>query len=192
MGKPVKEGFIEGWELGEKETVLETPVVKIKSGPVRCKRTGKSRSFYYLDFPGWVNVIAITKEKEMVLIEQYRYGTNRPELEIPGGVIEPGEDPVEAGCRELLEECGYKGDAPKLIGKVSPNPAIQGNYCYTVLVENVMKVSEQSMDDMEDIEIILKSEESVLQEFTEGTLPIEHGLVLNALCHYKNMKDCKL
>lgn len=178
----------EGWELFSDELVFESPVFKIRSGPVVCKRSGRKKNFYKFDFPHWVNIIAITEDEQLLLIKQYRYGSNQVELEIPGGVMEEGESPEIAGCRELLEECGYAGENARVIGKVNPNPAVQENYCYTVLVENARKVAEQNMDDMEDIAIITRPKKDVLEALAGGTLDISHGLVLNALSFFQNLQ----
>lgn len=175
---------VEGWEVHPDTVILDTPVVKIHAGPVVCKRSGRTKDFYLFDFPDWVNIIALTPEQEIVLIRQFRYGTGRMEIEIPGGMMNAGEDPIEAGCRELLEETGYAGNHARVIGKVCPNPAIQRNYCHTVLVEDAVRVSDPSFDDMEDIECILKSEADVRKKIESGS--IDHGLVLNALMFYLN------
>lgn len=183
MKKSEKELEIDrGWEVHPDRTVLETPVVTIKAGPVVCKRSGKKKDLYLFDFPDWVNVVALTPEKEILLIRQYRYGSKRMELEIPGGMMNPDEQPIEAGCRELLEETGFAGKNPQMIGRVCPNPAIQRNYCHTILVEDAVRVAEPSFDDMEDIECLLEPEQQVLERIKNGT--IDHGLVLNALMFY--------
>lgn len=175
-----------GWEVQPGRVVLKTPVVTINAGPVLCKRSGREKEFYLFDFPDWVNIIAVTPDRQLVLIRQFRYGTGQMEIEIPGGMVNPGEDPLDAGCRELLEETGYVGKDARIIGKVCPNPAIQRNACYTVLVEDVVKVAEPAFDDMEDIECILCSETDVQQLVRSGEL--DHGLVLNALMFYAGLK----
>ena len=181
-----KKVVIEGWDLFPDRVVLQTPVMTVRTGPVRCRRSGSRKDFYLLDFPDWVNVVALTPGRDMILIRQFRYGSNRMEIEIPGGMINDREVPVEAGSRELLEETGYAGRSAGIIGKVCPNPALQRNYCYTVLVEDAVKVAEPTMDDMEDIECFLLSEEAVCGYLAAGD--IDHGLVLNALMFYQNYR----
>ena len=173
----------EGWELHQQRELLRTPVVKVLSGPAVCKRSGRTRDFIQLDFPDWVNVVAVTPDNRIVLIRQFRYGSCRQEIEIPGGTIDPGEDPITAGCRELMEETGYSGEEAEIIGRVCPNPAIQGNGCFTVLVRNAVKTGMQSMDEMEDIHCFLESEAEVFQRIGNGS--IDHGLVLNGLMYYQ-------
>jgi 8-oxo-dGTP pyrophosphatase MutT (NUDIX family) len=161
-------------------------VVTINAGPVICKRSGREKEFYFFDFPDWVNIVAITPDHKLVLIRQFRYGTGKKEIEIPGGMVNPGENPLAAGCRELLEETGYAGRSARIIGKVCPNPAIQRNACYTILVEDAKKVAEPAFDEMEDIECLLCSEAEVQQFIKTGEL--DHGLVLNGLMFYAGLK----
>ncbi len=176
-----------GWEVLPGKVVLETPVVNIEAGPMICKRNGRKKQFYLFDFPDWVNVVAVTPDRQLLFIRQFRYGSRRLELEIPGGMIEAGEEPVAAGCRELLEETGYAGKNARVIGRVCPNPAIQRNYCHTVLVEDAVRVAEPHFDEMEDIECMLRTEEEVARMI--GTGMIEHGLVLNALMFYQGLRE---
>lgn len=173
---------VDGWVVEEENVLLKTSVATIKSGPVKCCRSGRVKEFFLFDFPDWVNVVAVTPDKQLVMIRQFRYGSRRSEIEIPGGMIDPGEDPVTAACRELQEETGYVGSDPVIIGKVCPNPAIQRNVCYTVLVREARKTASRTFDDMEDIESFLLSHEEVEIRIKNGT--INHGLVLNALMFY--------
>lgn len=170
------------WQVTPAKTILTTPVMKVLTSQVVCKRSAARRDFYRLDFSPWVNIVATTPAQEIVCIRQYRYGSGQIEVEIPGGAVEPGEDPVDAGVRELLEETGYTGDKATIIGKVCPNPAIQDNYCYTILVENAKPTSSPRLDDMEDIEVFTLTRKELLQLTRTGA--IEHGLVLNALMFY--------
>ncbi|MDR3628862.1 MAG: NUDIX hydrolase [Desulfocapsaceae bacterium] len=185
MKKREKDGA-QGWEVYPRQVLLETPVVTIHSGPVHCSRSGKQKDFYLFEFPEWVNIIALTPQREILLIRQFRYGTNRLEIEIPGGMVNKGEEPLAAGCRELLEETGYAGENARIIGRVCPNPAIQRNYCHTVMVEEAIKVAEPTFDDMEDIECFSLPEKEVLKLIATGD--IDHGLVLNALMFHEGMR----
>lgn len=184
--KERKEGAVAGWQVFPDRVLLTTPVATIKAGPVRCRRSGRQKDFYLFDFPDWVNIVALTPMREIILIRQFRYGSNRLEIEIPGGTVNDRENPVAAGCRELLEETGYAGSNARVIGKVCPNPAIQRNYCHTVLVEEAVQVAEPRLDDMEDIECLPLPEKEVLRHIATGA--IDHGLVLNALMFYLNRR----
>jgi 8-oxo-dGTP pyrophosphatase MutT (NUDIX family) len=172
----------ERWRTDPDHEVLEMGIGTIRKGLLHSYGLRKSKEFYLFDFPDWVNIIARTPQQEVLLIRQFRYGTKRLELEIPGGMVDPGESPVDAGCRELLEETGFAGDNPRVIGKVCPNPAIQGNYCHTVLVENAVRVAAPRPDDMEEIDWLCVPDRDLEGYVRDGQ--IEHGLVLNAFSHY--------
>ena len=90
-------------------------------------RNQQEHKFYVAEFPDWANIIALTPDNHVVLIRQYRHGSDRFEVELPGGCIDPGEAPLDAAVRELLEETGYSGENPVIIGQMSPNPSIPLN-----------------------------------------------------------------
>ena len=179
----------EGWQVSTPKILFSTPIMDLVSGRVHCERTGIEKDFYKFEFPSWVNIVATTNNSEILLIRQYRFGTGQVELEIPGGAVNDGEPPLEAGLRELLEETGYAGESSRIIGRVCPNPAIQGNFCYTVLVENAKKIADPTQDDMEDIEVLTMPEEKVFALIKDCT--INHGLVLNGLMFYALTRQMK-
>jgi 8-oxo-dGTP pyrophosphatase MutT (NUDIX family) len=171
------------WQVSSPDILLSTPIMDILSSKLLCSRTGVKKQFFRFRFPRWVNIVGCTEHREIVLIRQYRFGTGRSELEIPGGAVDRDEPVTAAGERELLEETGYAGEDTRIIGKVCPNPALQDNFCYTVLVENVKKIADPHQDDMEDIETLILPEEEVFDLVRQGT--ISHGLVLNGLMFYQ-------
>lgn len=129
--------------------------------------------------PDWVNVIALTPGGHLVLVRQFRYGIDGFSLEIPGGVMEPGEDPVTAAQRELREETGYSGGRATLLGSVHPNPAIQSNRCHFVFVDAAVKSHDLEWDADEEIHVATLPVEEVMALARSGG--ITHSLVLNAL-----------
>lgn len=177
-------------QLSSPKTLVSSPVMDLITSRIHCRRSGKQKDFYKLEFGSWVNIIACTNDSDILLIRQYRYGSDQVELEIPGGAVNDDEPPLQAGLRELLEETGYQGENGQIIGRVCPNPAIQGNFCYTVLVENVKKIHEPEFDDMEDISVLPVKEAEVFQLVKSGML--NHGLVLNGLMFYAMHKEKNL
>lgn len=132
-----------------------------------------------IDAPDWVNVLALTPEQHLVLVRQFRFGINDFSLEIPGGVMEPGEDPVATALRELSEESGYVGTNARLLGSVHPNPAIQSNRCHLVLVEDARPSSSVDWDPDEEMSVTTLPVDAVYELAYRGG--ITHALVLDAL-----------
>ena len=118
--------------------------------------------YYVLEYPDWVNVIAITKDGRFVMERQYRYGADSTNYEIPCGVMEEGETPLQAAQRELQEETGYGGGEWKELMCISPNPTSMTNMTHCFVAEGVEKISGQNLDDTEDLEVHLMSREDVL------------------------------
>ena len=177
-------GEIRSWpDLGT-QSLGDFRIFQLRSVRRRSPRNGVERDFYVMDCSDWVNVIAITAENELILVEQFRHGVAAVELEVPGGIMDPGEiDSVAAGLRELREETGYAGDGAIEIGCVLPNSAIQSNRCRTVLVRNCRRVGELELDDSEDIAVRLFPISEISALVTGGR--VRHSLAVAALYHYE-------
>ncbi len=168
------------WEKLGQDTRLKTRVFDVLGARYRHPGRGTERDFVIMQSPDWVNVVALTPDDHIVLVQQFRYGIDDFSLEIPGGVIDhAGEDPVAAGLRELREETGFSGASAKLIGTVRPNPAIQSNRCHFVFVEAAVRAHATEWDADEEIAVMTKPVEEVFALAHSGG--IFHALVLNAL-----------
>jgi 8-oxo-dGTP pyrophosphatase MutT (NUDIX family) len=123
-----------------------------------------------LEYSPWATIVAITKQQEVVLIKQYRHGAGKVIWEFPGGVVDPGESPLEAAKRELLEESGYSGATWIDTGAVSPNPDNHTNLIHTFLALDVEKVAAQDLDENEEIDVFPLPLDEVIRMAREGEL----------------------
>lgn len=167
------------WEKLGESTQAKTRVLELRSVRYRHPVRGTERDFVVVQAPDWVNVLALTPDRRLVLVRQFRFGVDAFSLEIPGGMMEPGEDPVAAGLRELREETGFTGQRARLLGSVQPNPAIQSNRCHFVFVEEAVRTAELEWDADEEIEVTTLPADEALALARRGA--ITHGLVLDAL-----------
>jgi 8-oxo-dGTP pyrophosphatase MutT (NUDIX family) len=130
--------------------------------------SGKAYKAFVLEFDAWANVVALTKNNEVVLVRQYRHGVQEALLELPGGVVENGEDPLAGAGRELMEETGYSAGKIVEVGKLYPNPAIQQNTLYCYLATDAELTGEQHFDESEDIEVQLVPLDDLIEMVRQG------------------------
>jgi len=185
--------MIKPWKTLRSKPVGDFRIFTLRSDLKISPRTGKEHDFYVLDSVNWVNVIAVTPDQQLVMVEQYRHGSNTVELEIPGGMMDAGEtDPVSTAVRELREETGYAGENARLLGKIHSNPAILSNVTFTVLIENCRLQHGVEFDSGEDLitRLIPVAEVSKLVADEK----IGHSLVVVALYYFdlwqRGIKKC--
>jgi 8-oxo-dGTP pyrophosphatase MutT (NUDIX family) len=135
--------------------------------------------YYVVELPNWANIFVVTKEEQVVLVRQYRYPVDQVTYELPGGVIDQGEDPQLAAIREMQEETGYHATDVSFLCKLAPNPAINDNTAYFYLARNAEPGEKKSFDAFEDIDIVLFSKEEFLQLIKENRL--QHGVQLGPI-----------
>lgn len=142
-------------------------------------------AFYVNEYPDWVNVFGLTKEGQVVMVEQYRHGIGQNCIELPGGVAEEGESPEEAVRRETEEETGYHFDEFVYLGKICANPSTTNNWMHMFLASGGVKKSEQQLDDSEEIDVKLLSVEEVLQLIKENKIAqsLHVNCIFYALMH---------
>ncbi|MEZ5428050.1 MAG: NUDIX hydrolase [Pyrinomonadaceae bacterium] len=165
------------WKRIESRQVADCRVFRIREDV--CRRDGEKEAehnFFVIENPDWVNIIGLTKDQEVVLIEQFRHGTEEIILEIPGGMLDEGEDPERAARREMAEETGFEADDFVYLGKSRPNPAIQNNTIYHFLARNCEKRSETSFDEHESVITRLVPYEEIKKLVAEGR--ITHALAV--------------
>ncbi len=170
----------ETWERIESKEIADCAVFKVRENLMQNgDKTGK---FYVIENPDWVNIVALTKDFNVVLIEQFRQGIEEVILEIPGGMIDGDESPETAGRRELLEETGYSAEEFVFLGKSRPNPAIQNNWIYHFAAINAEKTEEVAFDEHESVVTKLCPVMRIPNLIQTGE--ITHSLVLAAFQYF--------
>jgi len=156
----------------ERWATLRVDTCKLPNGAVKD-------DYYVLEYPNWVNAVALTKENQLLLVRQYRFAAEIISLEVPGGVIDDGEDPETAIVRELIEETGYTFESCEQIAVLYPNPATSTNKTFTYLLKGGVKTHEQHLDEHEILNVELYSIDEVKQLLKDNK--IEQSLHAAAL-----------
>ncbi len=175
--------LVRPWKTGPARELLKTRVFSVHAREsVSAEDPKKAGEDVHLRRPDWVNVIALTPDRRVVMIEQYRHGVDAVTLEVPGGIAEPGERPEDTCARELAEETGYGGRSCAIIGRVSANPAIQNNWVHTGFIRDAVPREDVNPDEHEEIGLRLVSLDEVPELIRQGV--IHHAFVVAAFQHF--------
>lgn len=168
------------WKILGQETVCDFKLFKFYRRDLLNPHKNSEHHFYVMETPDWINMVPVTPEGKIVMIKQYRAGTDEITVEIPGGVIDKSDvSPEAAGRRELEEETAYVSDDLTLLGAVHPNPSFMSNTCYFVLAKNVNPTGKTNFDLGEDIETFEMEPDELKQAVKTGK--IKHSLTVAAL-----------
>lgn len=150
------------WKTLSSEYLHRRPWLTVRKDVVQLPNGVIHDEYYVLEYPTWVNIIASTRDGKYVMVEQYRHGLQEIFTELVAGIAEPGEQPIEAARRELLEETGYGNGEWRLNMVICANPGSQNNLTYSFIADGVEKISEQHLDTTEDVEVKLLDESEVI------------------------------
>lgn len=170
---------IKPWKRSDSRLIADCRIFSVNQSMSVSPTTGKVHDFYFIDTADWVNVVPITEDNELICIRQYRHGSEKITLEIPGGMVDPGEAPQFAAARECLEETGYEARELVSLGCLSPNPALFPNTLHTWLARGVRLSGEIQNQSTEHTEVQLVPLSQVPDLLLSGE--IDHALVVATL-----------
>jgi len=176
MGAPKR------WEVLSSERLHDCAVFAVSRTLTRSPNTGNAHPFYRIEADGWVNVVPITPDEQVVMVRQYRHGADAVTLEIPGGIIDPGEDPATAAGRELREETGYRAARLESLGCLNPNPALFANRVHMQVALECEWEGAIDNGETEETAVELLPLERLHTVVREGG--IDHALVVAALYNF--------
>jgi ADP-ribose pyrophosphatase len=170
------------WREVAREPVADCKVFSVERSIAESPVDGAHYTFYRIHSSSWAQIVPVTKDGDVVFVRQYRHGASRLTLEIPAGLVDPGEDPEHAALRECLEETGYRARNAISLGVVNPNPAMFANRLYSYLATDVVPERAIENTGTEQTEVVLVPTRELTKLMLDGT--IDHALVIATLWRY--------
>ena len=170
---------VKPWVRKSSKQIADCRVLTVHESTSVSPESDEEHNFYFMETADWVNVVPVTAANELVFIRQFRHGSEKITLEIPGGIVDPGEEPAVAATRECLEETGYETDELVPLGVLNPNPAIFSNRLHTFIAPNARLVGEIANTSTEHTEVQLIPMAQVVDLLIAGE--IDHALVTSTL-----------
>lgn len=170
---------IKPWVRRSSKNIAECRIFNLFESTTEAPDTGTTHQFYFIETADWVNIVPITDNDEVVCIRQFRHGNESITLEIPGGMVDEGEDPAVAAVRECLEETGYECGDVESLGVLAPNPAVFDNEVHTYVARGVRPVADIQNTATERTEVVLVPLKDIQGMLERGE--IDHALVVATL-----------
>jgi 8-oxo-dGTP pyrophosphatase MutT (NUDIX family) len=169
------------------QTLEENWLFHLRKERFQSRQSGKTHDYYVVHLADAVHVVALTPNDEVLLVRQFRAGSGRDSLEIPGGLVDPGEDPCTAGARELLEETGYAGDPPELLSTLWSVPSLITSRISTIVIRNARLVGKPTPDHTEELSIELVPASDIPPMIRDRQ--IDHALVVAGLLWWLTLSN---
>jgi 8-oxo-dGTP pyrophosphatase MutT (NUDIX family) len=170
------------WQYLQSRRERGLSILALRTDRAVSPRTGETHEFHILESSPWVNILPLTRQEDVVLVRQQRHGIREATLELPGGLVDPGDTPRDAAVREMREESGYEPGEVSHLGSVHPNPAFLDNQCHMYLCRDAVPTGEQDLDEKEDIRVETRPLRAIPGLIADGS--ITHSLVLCAFFYF--------
>ncbi len=169
------------WKILDSKMVFQSKMFQARADKCLLPDGRVMEPYYVIEMPDWTNTVIITKDQKIVLVRQYRHAKGITTLELPGGILELGEEPQASAIREMREETGYVSSEIEFLFQVAPNPAINNNTAYFFMAKNAEKLADTCFDPYENIEIETYTKDELKELLAENKL--QHGVQLGAIYH---------
>ncbi|HEX3349720.1 MAG TPA: NUDIX hydrolase [Acetobacteraceae bacterium] len=168
------------WTVTSSRVLLEDRWIRLRTDECVTAAGHRIAPYYVLEYPPWAHVVALTEDDEVVLVRQYRHAVGATLLELPGGMVDPGETPIDAARRELMEEAGYAAETLVPVAALFTNPATHTNCLHTFAARGARRVGTPRLEAGEDgMTVVTMRIDALLPHLTEGLLG--HSMQVSAL-----------
>lgn len=170
------------WRELSREKLLDCRVFEVERSVCASPVDASEHDYFRVRNGDWVQIVPVTANDEIVMVRQWRHGSSSIVLEIPGGLVDAGEDPAGAAQRECLEETGYRAERVIPMGALNPNPAIHTSPLHAFYAPGVEKAGEPQNSATEQTEVVLVPVASLADRLLRGE--IDHALIVGTLWRF--------
>jgi 8-oxo-dGTP pyrophosphatase MutT (NUDIX family) len=167
------------WQVLHRRTLLERRWLEIHEEHVRLANGHEIPEFHVITAPSWTGVLAVSETGDVVLVRQYRHGIASDSLELPAGIIESGEAPLDAAQRELREETGYSSERWVPLVTFAPEPSRHTARAHFFCALDAKVLASRSLDASEEIEVVTVPKRELVERVVRGD--IAHGVHVGAI-----------
>jgi len=158
------------WEVLSTRVLLDRRWLRVNEERVLLPNGAVIEEFHRLESPDWVAVVPVTPGGDIVMVDQYRHGAKRTSRELPAGVIDAGETPIQAAKRELLEETGYTVSELVPLFALSPEPHRSTQRGHIFLGKNAGPTGEARPEPTEVLEVHVLPASEVVADALAGRI----------------------
>ncbi|HEX6998521.1 MAG TPA: NUDIX hydrolase [Gammaproteobacteria bacterium] len=170
------------WRERERQTVGDYRIFRVERSVAESPADGSAHTFYRILSADWAQIVPVTPAGEIVMIRVFRHGSGRTSLEVPGGLVEPGEEPAATAARECLEETGYRADDVRPLAALNPNPALFANTLHAFCAFGVVAAAPIRNDPTEHTEVVLVPRSDLRPLLRSGA--VDHALIAATLWQF--------
>jgi len=161
---------LRAWQVLTDTSLISQRWLEVREQRVRLANGHEIDRFHLIRGPSWASVLCVTPDEQVILVRQYRHGLGGPSLELPAGVIEPSEEPLDAARRELREETGFVVEELSLLLTAAPEPARNTTRAYFFFARGAVRVAEPALDRSEELEVVLVPVTELFELIDQGQI----------------------
>jgi ADP-ribose pyrophosphatase len=158
------------WRVRSSSYVVDSPYMRLRADELELPDGTIVPNYYVRESFGFVTILALTADRQVILVRQYRYGADSIHLELPAGMLMEGEAPQACALRELAEETGYEVARSEAAAVYLPEPVRSTARAYVYVGFDARRTRELQLDVTEHLQVEIASLPRFREMLADGTV----------------------